>query len=214
MFGLQAKDAPQPLIDFFGGIEKVTCPVDDPSFLTRISDSAPVPEKPIDIKKEIPPECFIQKEKVILFQAGKIDEYGQGCDGPIEKVVRDFIVRGDWVRLVDIKAGVEHFGRRISENMDVILLVLDPTLESVSIAYRLNSFSKKMRTKSFWIILNKIESEEIEGKMMEKLGKLKTKIIGTVHCDPEVIKAGLEGFLGECRALEEVREIVEKLKGQ
>ena len=35
-------NAPQPLIEFFGGRSKVTCPVDDPSPLTRINDIIPI----------------------------------------------------------------------------------------------------------------------------------------------------------------------------
>jgi len=67
-----------------------------------------------------------------LLQAGKIETYGQGCDGPLEKVVRDFMIEGDAVNLIDMKAGIEHFGRRIPDRMDIILGVLDCTLESVS----------------------------------------------------------------------------------
>jgi len=212
MFGLGKEDAPWPLIDFFGGIETVTCPVDDPSPLTRLSDPTPLPEKKIDIYDEISPEYFIQREGVILFQAGKIEKYGQGCDGPIEKVVRDFMVKGEWVNLIDVKAGIEHFGRRIADNMDIILTILDPTFESISIANRVNSFCREMEMKNFWFILNKIESQEIESKMMQKLGELKAKVIGVVHCDREVIKAGLEGTLAKCEALGEVREIIEALE--
>ncbi len=96
--------------------------------------------------------------------------------------------------------------------MDIILTILDPTLESISIANRVNNFCREMRMKNFWLILNKIESEEIESKMMERLRELKAKVIGVVHCDREVVKAGLEGSLGKCKALGEVKEIVEVLE--
>ena len=45
MFGLGVNNEPKPLLEFFGGINVVTCPVDDPSPLTRTDDLVPVPEK-------------------------------------------------------------------------------------------------------------------------------------------------------------------------
>ena len=211
--GTKKKTPPKPLIEFFGGIEKVGCPVDQPSSLTRLNNHIPVPSKRIDILKEIPKDYFVRRKRLLLFQAGKIKEYGQGCDGPIEKVVRDFMVKGDYVHLIDVKAGIEHFGRKISERVDIILIVVDPTLESISIAKRIREFCKSMKMKDFWLILNKIRSNKIRSQMIKKLGRLKDKVIGTVQCDSKIIKSILEGRLkSERQTLKEVKEIIEKLE--
>lgn len=172
----------------------------------------PVPEKRIDIVQEIPPEYYIKEKGIILFQAGKIQAYGQGCNGPIEKVVRDFMVRGDWVSLIDMKAGIEYFGRKIPDTMDIILTILDPTLESVSIAKRIEGFCRETKMKNFWFILNNINSKETESMIMEKLGGLKTKVLGSVSHDPEVVKMGLEGgCLVHCKAEKDVKQIENRL---
>jgi len=213
MFGLGVEGEPKPLIEFFGGIDAVTCPVDDPSPLTRINDSDPIPEKRLDIFKEVSSEYYLQKGKMILLQTGKIETYGQGCDGPLEKVVRDFMVEGDAVNLIDMKAGIEHFGRKIPDRMDVIIGVLDYTLESVSISRRMAQFCKEANIRDFWLILNKIGSHEIEALLMDKLGELKSNVIGRVSYDQELIKSGLSGnALGECKSLEDVESIVERLE--
>lgn len=216
MFGLKKeKDFPKALIDFFGGIKVVTCPIDDPSPLTRLNGSIPVPEKKIDILKEIPNEYFVKKKGTILFQAGKIKQYGQGCDGPVEKVVRDFMVKGDYVNLIDAKAGIEHFGRKISENVDMILLIVDPTLESISIAKRVSSFCENMKIKNFWLILNKIKSKKVESQMMDKLGKLKNQVIGAVQCDSKIIESALEEvFPSKSGAFKDVKKIIKKLENK
>jgi CO dehydrogenase maturation factor len=213
MFGLGVEGEPKPLIEFFGGIDTVTCPVDDPSPLTRINDSDPIPEKRLDIFKELSSEYYLQKGKMILLQTGKIETYGQGCDGPLEKVVRDFMVEGEAVNLIDMKAGIEHFGRKIPDRMDVIIGVLDYTLESVSISRRMAQFCKEAGIRDFWLILNKIGSHEIESLLMDKLGELKSNVIGRVSYDQELIKSGLSGnALGECKALEDMESIVERLE--
>jgi CO dehydrogenase maturation factor len=213
LFGLGVEGEPKPLIEYFGGINVVTCPVDDPSPLTRISDSRPIPENRIDFSQEITSEYYLRKGNTTLLQAGKIASYGQGCDGPVEKVVRDFMIEGDAVNLIDMKAGIEHFGRKIPDRMDVILGVLDYTLESVSIANRMAGFCQDAGINDFWLILNKIGSEEVKSMLMEKLMDLRNKVIGSISYDQELIKAGLSGnALGECKALEEVERIVKRLE--
>ncbi|NHZ69873.1 MAG: hypothetical protein GWP20_01410, partial [Thermotogales bacterium] len=191
LFGLGVEGEPKPLIEFFGGVNAVTCPVDDPSPLTRINDSNPVPENRINFSKEISSEYYLRKGSTTLLQAGKIAKYGQGCDGPLEKVVRDFMVEGDAVNLIDMKAGIEHFGRRIPDRMDIILGVLDYTLESVSIAKRIAEFCQEAGIKNFWFILNKIGSEEVESMLMDKLANLHDKVIGSLSYDQELIMVGL-----------------------
>jgi len=212
IFGLGVEGEPHPLVEFFGGIDTVTCPVDDPSVLTRVDDPVPVPKKPVDIGKEIDPKFYLQKGGITLFQAGKIDTYGQGCDGPLEKIVRDFVVEGDAVSLIDMKAGIEHFGRRIPDNMDIVLGILDYTLESVSIAKKIAAFCQEAGINHFYLILNKIGSKEIKSILMDKLSNLQERVIGSIPFDEELIQAGLSGqALDECRVSEDIGHIVEKL---
>ena len=74
-------------------------------------------------------------------------------------------------------------------------------------------FCQEAGIKNFWLILNKIGSEEIESLIMDKLLNLRDKVIGSISYDQELIKAGLSGHaLGECKALEEIERIVERLE--
>ncbi|MEA3276140.1 MAG: hypothetical protein U9Q81_12790 [Pseudomonadota bacterium] len=213
LFGLGVQGEPKPLIEFFGGVDTVTCPVEDPSPLKRIGDSVPVPDRRIDVLKELGTEYYLKKGSMMLLQAGKIETYGQGCDGPLEKVVRDFMIEGDFVSIIDEKAGIEHFGRRIPDRMDIILGVLDCTLESVSIARRMTKFSTEMGMKDVWLVLNKTESEAMKSTMMDLLGDLRNKVLGSVPYDPELVRAGLSGSaLGEHKEVEDVEPIVRRLE--
>jgi len=213
MFGLGIGGEPKPLIEFFGGIDKVTCPVDDPSPLTRIDDARPVPENRMDVSREIPPEYYLKKNNTLFLQAGKIAHYGQGCDGPLEKVVRDFRVTGDAVSLVDMKAGIEHFGRKVPDQRDIILGILDYTLESVSIAERMEEFCLEAGIDDFYLVLNKIGSSEVESILMDKLGRLQDRVISSVDFDQELIMAGLSGkALAECAPLQAVERLVARME--
>lgn len=210
MFGV--KRSPKPLIEFFGGRIRVECPVDNPAPLTRKDDALPITERNIDLD-EIPSEYFFQKEGIVLFQVGKIKEACEGCDGPMSKVTRDFIVKGGQVTLIDIEAGLEHFGRGVEKNVDVVLTDVDPTFESFLIAEKVVKLCKAMGIEKVWALLNKVQSKEMESIMIKELKKRNVKTIGLVHHDPKIVKAGLEGAaLDKCEALEEVKQIVERLE--
>ena len=210
MFGLQ--EGPEPLIEFFGGRAKVECPVDNPDPLTRLSDSSAVTLKNIDIS-EVPSEYFVQKENLMLFQVGKIQKACEGCDGPMSKVNRDFIVKGEYVTLIDVEAGVEHFGRGVEKNVDSVIVVADPTFESFYISERVAKLCSDMDIKNVWTILNKAQSKEIESFMVGELKKKNVQILGVVHYDPEIVKAGLIGNpLVRCNAQRDVKTIIERLE--
>jgi len=213
LFGTGVESEPRPLIEFFGGVDVVTCPVDDPSPLTRLNDTDPIPERRIDLFKEISPDYYLEKQGMTFLQAGKIETYGQGCDGPLEKVVRDFVITGDAVNLIDMKAGLEHFGRKIPDHMDVILGVLDYTLESVSIAKRMAEFCEAAHIPAYWLILNKVGSADVQAMLMEKLGGLQNRMLGSISYDQELITMGLSGVaVTDCQALNEMVEIVNRLE--
>ena len=72
------KDVPEPLIEFFGGREKVTCPSDDPSPMTRINSNLPINETVIDLS-EIP---LMERSPNLISLPS------------IEKSISDFIIWG------------------------------------------------------------------------------------------------------------------------
>jgi CO dehydrogenase maturation factor len=210
MFGL--KSGPEPLIEFFGGRGRVECPVDDPEPLTRVNEASPVTEEQIALS-EIPPEYSVERGGIVLFQAGKIEEAYEGCDGPMSKVNRDFIVKGDYVTLIDVEAGIEHFGRGVERNVDIVIVVADPTFESFAIAEKVTRLCSEMGIERVYSILSKVENAEMESFMMKALKKAKADILGAIHCDPGVLKAGLTGTpIGKCEALKDVERIVDQLE--
>jgi len=209
---LGLKNGPKPLIEFFGGRERVECPVDDPSPLTRNNDYWPIPEKHIDLA-EIPPDFYVQKENITLLQVGKIQKAYEGCDGPMSKVTRDFIVDGDYVTLIDVEAGIEHFGRGIEQNVDVVLIIVDPNFESFTIAGRITKLCQLMEIDHVWAILNKVNSQKVESIMLTELNNREVKAIGKASQYPKILKSGLEGTsIGYCKATDEVKQIVCRLE--
>jgi CO dehydrogenase maturation factor len=112
-----------------------------------------------------------------------------------------------------MKAGIEHFGRKVPDRSDVILGILDYTLESVSIAERMDEFCQEAGINDFYLILNKIGSDAVQSILLEKLAGLQKRVIGSIDFDQKLIMAGLSGkALGECVAQGQVVRIVDRLE--
>jgi CO dehydrogenase maturation factor len=144
---------------------------------------------------------------------GKIQKAYEGCDGPMSKVTRDFIVDGDYITLIDVEAGIEHFGRGIEQNVDIVLITVDPNFESFTIADRITKLCQLMGINHVWAILNKVNSPKVESIMLKELNNREVKAIGKVSQYPEILKSGLKGTLiGNCKATDEVKQIVCRLE--
>jgi CO dehydrogenase maturation factor len=112
-----------------------------------------------------------------------------------------------------MKAGIEHFGRGVPGATDIIIGVLDYTLESVSIAHRMAGFCADAGIAEYWLILNKVGSDDIADIMLEKLGDLRGRVIGKISFDPDLVRRGLVGDpVGTYASLGEFKQIAGRLE--
>ena len=209
LFGL--KGSINPLIEFFGGREKVECPIDDPSILTRLNDDIPITKKRINLA-EVPGEYYVQKKGITFFQVGKTNQPFEGCDGPMSKVTRDFVIGGNVITLIDVEAGIEHYGRGIEKNVDMVIVVVDPTFESFLIAQKVAILCHGMEIKYCGVIINKISTNVMKLYVEQELFERGLNIYGLVKYDKELFEAGLVGTsITTGIAIEEVKKIVSNM---
>ena len=96
------------------------------------------------------------------------------------------------IAIIDMEAGVEHFGRGIDEGLDRVLLVVEPSFESLTVAEKIKGLASGMN-KPVFAVLNKIGSEKIAEKLEGELEIKDIEVIGTIPNDPLVFEACLEG---------------------
>ena len=72
----------------------------------------------------------------------------------------------------------------------------------------------EMGTDNTWFVLNKVESREMSDRMMDLLGDLSDKVIGTLPYMTDLVKAALAGHpIDEHLAAKHVDPIVQRLEG-
>ncbi|MBW1863959.1 MAG: ATP-binding protein [Deltaproteobacteria bacterium] len=199
------KTAPVPLMELVGGKKKLKEKMSQPNILAENHFSI----------KEIPSRHLIKRNGLALVSIGKILQALEGCACPMGVLSREFLkkLRLDEkeIAIIDMEAGVEHFGRGIDEDIDRVLLVVEPSFESIALAEKIKGLASGL-DKAVSAVLNKIDSERIAHKLEDELRIRDIEIIGIVPNDPLVFEACLEGrSLGDGEAFRAVGKVLDNL---
>ena len=161
--------------------------------------------------EDIPEEYLSSDGSVRLMAIGKIADAGEGCAcamGALAKVFLEHLtLRDDEVAIIDTEAGVEHFGRGVDQFADAILMIADPSFESVQLAGKITEMGKSFG-KPVYIVLNKVDDQQ--RKLMEESIEDRDAVIAAVRQDSEILTAGLKGEKLE-KYPEEIERIIESL---
>jgi CO dehydrogenase maturation factor len=186
----------RPLIDLLGGKHKL-----EQEIIARVK--AGETEETVQLVKEempvanIPQEYILQKDGIKLVIVGKILMALEGCACPMSIVSRSFLkklrLEPDEVAIVDLEAGVEHFGRGVETSVDCVLVVVEPSVDSLEVAKKIKELANQIQIADIWAILNKITSEEIADRLTSHLNKEGISVIGSIRQTPEIFESCLEG---------------------
>ena len=209
-------ESPRPLMDLFGGEKQVIAEI---KRRTTPDESKPQGEWLTREKfslDDIPSIYILERDGLKLLTVGKITTAFEGCACPMAEVIKLFleklVLKDNEIALVDMEAGVEHFGRGVEKSLDTVLILVEPSFESVALAAKVNFLARGSRVDNIWAVLNKIPSQAIDEKLREELEKRGIKAIGTIYYDSQISEACLEGNpLGESQAREDVKKIVSSL---
>jgi CO dehydrogenase maturation factor len=185
-------ERPEPLLELVGGKKKV--------FPTFSGESEP---REILLTREeirvadLPGDYIVERDGIGLVCIGKILQSLEGCACPMGVLSREFLKRlslqKDEMAIVDMEAGIEHFGRGVETSIDSVLVVTEPSFDSLELAERINSLAAEVGVERVWTILNKIGSKEIASRLRKELEERGISVIGSIGYEPEIFQSGLEG---------------------
>ena len=196
---------PAPLLEMVGGKASLKEKMKSSDILSRTQLS--VDDLPIDHL-----QC---KDHLSLVSIGKILQSLEGCACPMGVLSREFLKKlwlpEKTIAIIDMEAGVEHFGRGIDQFIDKVLLVVEPSYESMVMASKIRDLASGIQ-KEVAVVLNKMPSEQIRAGIESTLKQNRLDVIGAVPEDPEVFEAGLEGReLERGKALDAAADILDRL---
>jgi len=161
---------------------------------------------------DIPSQYLLESDRLKFMMVGKIEDPFEGCACSMADVVRDLmvklVIKEKEIVVLDLEAGVESFGRGMERGVDTVLVIVEPSFESIALAEKIRYMAEGIGISRVRAILNKIPSEKIAQKIIKELIKREIRYLGAVYTDPQVSEAGLEGTpLGDSKAKEELKTL-------
>jgi len=195
---------PVPLMELVGGKKSLKQKMGQPSVLS---------ETRIQIE-QIPEQHLVRRDGLRLVAIGKILQSLEGCACPMGVLSREFLKKltldTDELAIVDMEAGVEHFGRGVETSIDSVLIVVEPPLESLNVAEKIYDLASGIGIRNLWSILNKVPSGKIGTYLETELRSRNIPVAGCIHFDPEVFNSSIEGGVPiNGRAMKEIKDILD-----
>lgn len=216
MFG--SGEPPKTLIDLLGGLQKIEASIVEQINAGGSEETMELMRDTLEMAvSDLPADYLFEADSgVKLCVVGKIMMALDGCACPMGIVSRSFLKKlrlaSDEVALVDLEAGVEHFGRGVETSVDAVIAVVEPSIDSLEIAERISELSEQIQIADVWAVLNKIPSEQIASELKTRLESKGITVIGSIPQDPAIFESCLRGSaLGDDVAADDVEKIVDFL---
>ena len=140
-------------------------------------------------------ESLVESEKIDLVAMGRPE--GPGCYCAANSMLRTSIDRlgknYDYV-VIDCEAGMEHVSRQTTRDIDILLVVTDPTIRGVIAAGRMKPLIKEMRTHvgQIWLIVNRVVGD-LPDEIMAAVKENDLDLIASIPADPNLASLEIKG---------------------
>jgi len=126
---------------------------------------------------------------------GTVEQAGQGCLCPentfLRALLRHLVLKRRELLILDTEAGVEHLGRSVAENFDLMLVVVEPGAKAIAMANRLAELAKEIGVKQVYAVANKVASDEQEEFIRREVD---IEVIEAVPFDSAVVEADIKNL--------------------
>ena len=141
-------------------------------------------------------ECVRECGRFDMVTMGRPE--GPGCYCYVNNLLRKYLgtlSRGFSFAVIDNEAGMEHLSRRTDNDVDVLLVVTEPTIVGANSAlniYRITeSLPITVRTKA--LLLNRVPAAGVHDEVKKRLQSNGLKVAGTVADDEEIMEFAVTG---------------------
>jgi CO dehydrogenase maturation factor len=197
---------PVPLMELVGGKKSLKQKMAQPSVLSETQIAT----------AHIPEQYLLQRNGLKLVAIGKILQSLEGCACPMGVLSREFLKKltlaEDELAIVDMEAGVEHFGRGVETSIDSVLVVVEPPLESVNVGQKIHDLASGIGIKNVWAVLNKVPSGDIATRLKAELQERQIEVVGCIYFDADIFRASLDGRMPvKGVAVQEIKDVLDRI---
>ena len=123
---------------------------------------------------------------------------GPGCYCAVNHNLRevvDAISKNYHYVIIDNEAGMEHLSRRTTRDVEVLLVITDPSQRGVTAAQRIASFRHDfdIRIEQAYLILNGLRTDTIPDPLKARIDELDIPLLGSVPYDEQLMELEYAG---------------------
>lgn len=166
---------------------------------------------------DIPDAYGKEHQGVKLLLLGTIETAGGGCVCPenaiLRRIINNLVLHRKDVAILDMEAGLEHFGRATTQGVDQFIVVIEPGARSVQTYRNVKRLAKDLGVTKVRVIANKVRNTADEQFIREKIPE--DEFLGFVHYNTEVMDADRNGaspYDFSKTVKNEIRKIKEKIE--
>ncbi len=140
-------------------------------------------------------EALVESERVDLLAMGRPE--GPGCYCASNEMLRFSIDRlaknYDYV-VIDCEAGMEHISRQTTQDIDILLIISDPTMKGIITAARMKELIAELRTHvgRICLIVNR-SNDALPPELAKAIEQFGLELIAILPQDPQVLELDATG---------------------
>ena len=187
---------PGDFTEYFGGKSKAFKTMMTGELLSQVKLSAFAKKffSEVWTLDDIPEEYLSVKDGVMLMASGKIHEANEGCACTMGSILKEMLshleLKADEFVITDMEAGIEHFGRGVDNSVDMIMMIVDPSFESLRLSTKIRELGDSIK-KPVYFCLNRTTEESI-ATMLDMVND-RDKVICQMPMNGTILRAGLKG---------------------
>ncbi|ATZ60869.2 MAG: AAA family ATPase [Methanosarcinales archaeon Met12] len=168
---------------------------------------------------DLPQKLWVDGPDNIKFiLMGTMKKGGAGCACPANVLLKSFLkymFLKDYNVIIDMEAGIEHLGRGTAKYADGIIIIVEPTHNSIETAKRIINMSEDIGLMKVYVVGNKIANAEEEGFIREHFDD----VLGIIPFDHKVREAEMDGTAlvdftasAAVEAISEIKDLLKKME--
>lgn len=165
---------------------------------------------------DIPERFAVRHDGISLLRMGAIKNGGAGCYCPenafLKSLVSHLFLSERDILIMDMEAGVEHFGRGTARGVDWLLVIAEPSRQSIETARRIRQLAADIDLTRLGVIGNKCHDTREETFLAEAVAPL--PVLGVLPYDEALRLAEQQGLPpqpGQRETLDVIAHIVHQL---
>lgn len=140
--------------------------------------------------------ALAEGDRVDLIAMGRSE--GPGCYCAVNHNLReviDSISKHYRYVVIDNEAGMEHLSRRTTRDVQMLLIVSDPTQRGIVAAERIAGFQKDLdvHIENAYLIVNRLNGDTIPGPLQERIDNVGVPLLGTVPLNNDLAEFEFSG---------------------